>query len=197
MQAWGFNPNHATYARLMDAYSKKGRYYHTQAHVTACLLHLDSCVSAVACPREVELALWFHDAIYAPLSAKNEKKSADWASSFLSENGVSAQVITRVYRLIMVTQHNAPTRTKDESILVDIDLSILGADPETYEVFEQQVRKEYRVIPWFLFQKKRAALLQGFLDRSNIYNNDPFSTEREQQARENLSNAISKLIGRT
>lgn len=196
MALWGFGRNEETFRDLISAYTGKGRHYHSQEHVSACLRHLDRCIDHVAKPREVEFALWFHDAIYNPLSGGNERKSADWAAAFLSSNGAEAEEVTRVHRLIMVTEHNAPTRTSDESVLVDIDLSILGADPHIYEVFERGVRAEYRLVPWFIYSRKRAKVLQSFLERPSIYQNEPFATEREQQARANLRNAISRLAGR-
>jgi predicted metal-dependent HD superfamily phosphohydrolase len=195
MGAFGFDENEATFRSLVSAYSEKQRHYHTLEHVADCLRHLDTCVARINEPNEVELALWFHDAIYNPLSGKNERKSADWAASFLSTNAANVELAARVHRLIMVTEHNAPTHTNDESILVDIDLSILGADSAIYNVFEQAVRKEYRIVPIFLYRKKRPAVLKGFLERPFIYQNEPFKSEREQQARVNLANAISNLTG--
>ncbi|MBK1873926.1 MULTISPECIES: HD domain-containing protein [Marinobacter] len=196
MGTWGFAPHQETYDSLITAYSGKGRHYHTLEHISACLRHLDNCSALLDHPREVELAFWFHDAIYKPLSSKNELESADWAASFLAESGASAEEIDRVHRLIMVTEHDAPTQSRDESILVDIDLSILGTSPETYEIFEQGVRKEYRLVPSFIYRKKRAAVLRGFMERPQIYTSGIFPEARERQARENLSNAVSKLEGR-
>lgn len=67
---------------------------------------------------------------------------------------------------------------------------------ETYEIFEQGVRKEYRLVPAFIYRKKRAAVLRGFMERSQIYTSGIFPEARERQARENLSNAVSQLEGR-
>jgi predicted metal-dependent HD superfamily phosphohydrolase len=196
MEAWGFEPNRKTYESLMAAYSERGRHYHTIEHISACLRHLDGCVNDLESPREVEIALWFHDAIYKPLSSNNEKESADWAASFMSEYGATVEEVARVHRLIVVTEHNAPTQTKDESVLVDIDLSILGADPASYDIFEKGVRKEYMLVPSFIYRKKRAEVLRGFMERPKIYTSGCLSTTAERQAKENLSNAISKLEGR-
>lgn len=196
MEAWGFEPNRETFQSLMSAYSGRGRHYHTAGHVSACLRHLDECVDHLESPRQVEIALWFHDAIYNPLSRSNEKASADWAASFLSECGAADEEVSRVHRLIMATAHDAPTRTGDESVLVDIDLSILGSDPATYDVFESGVRQEYRLVPWPIYRRKRAEVLRGFLGRPNIYTSGCFSSAVERQARENLSDAVSKLEGR-
>ena len=197
MELWGFGRNHETFSSLMAAYSGKGRHYHTREHIAACLRHLDRCSASIDSPREVELALWFHDAVYRPLSGNNETKSADWAASFLSENGAARDVAARVHRLIMVTEHNTSPKTRDESLVIDIDLSILGADPDTYERFEQGVRSEYKLVPFFLYRRKRAEVLRGFLDRPGIFQNEPFSTEREHQARENLTKTLSRLAAGT
>ena len=195
MDCWAFSQNKETYDALVAAYAQKGRHYHTNEHVSGCLGHLDNCAGELDSPREVEIALWFHDAIYNSLSSENERKSADWAASFLAEQGASGETITRVHRLIMVTEHDAPTQTKDESFLVDIDLSILGASPETYELFEKGVQNEYRLVPSFLYRRKRAEVLRSFMERPRIYTNEFFSAPLERRAKENLSNAISKLEG--
>ena len=196
MGSFGFDENEAIFHSLVSAYSENHRHYHTLTHVADCLRHFDTCAAQINEPREVEVALWFHDAIYNPLSGRNERKSADWAASFLSTNSATDELVARVHRLIMVTKHDAPTHTSDEAILVDIDLAILGEDAATYSMFEQTVRKEYQIIPIFLYRKKRAEVLRGFLERPFIYRNEPFKSEREQQARINLANAISNLTGR-
>lgn len=193
MSNWGFGQHPETYDQLVSFYSQKHRHYHTLEHIAACLKHVDTCVAQMKNPREVELALWFHDAIYEPLSAKNELKSAEWATSFLLANGTDADTVSRIYRLIMATTHDAPIQTQDESILVDIDLSILGADPHTYDSFEKAIRAEYKSVPLFIYKRKRAAVLRGFLERDRIYRHEPFFTEREQQARRNLAKAVDNL----
>lgn len=193
MDAWGFGPNEETFQSLIAAYSEQGRCYHTTEHISACLRHLDRCQRAVDSLRRVEIALWFHDAIYEPLSSDNEKRSADWAMSFLEDNGAPDDDVAGVRRLVMATEHSAPASTKDEQILVDIDLSILGSTPSTYDVFERAVRQEYRLVPWLIYRKRRAAVLRGFLARPSIYTSGCFSEAVERQARDNLADAISKL----
>jgi len=193
MAQWQFAANDDTCESLLTAYAEKGRHYHTQEHVTACLRHFDRCAHRLSEPREVELALWFHDAIYKPLSSSNEADSAAWAVSFLRNNDAQPEVVARVEQLIMVTAHDAPTATHDESLLVDIDLSILGADEKTYAMFERAVRREYWMVPMFLYRKKRAEVLAGFLQRERIFQNEPLWTEREAPARANLTAAIESL----
>lgn len=193
MSAWGFDANQVTFNELTAGYSEKGRYYHTGEHVSACLEHLDNCNLELPSSKEIEIALWFHDVVYKPFSGSNEKDSADWAAKFLSECGASSEQSSRVHQLIMVTEHNAPTKTADEAILVDVDLSILGAVTSVYKMFEDAVRKEYRLVPSFIYRKKRVEILSGFLDRPKIYTSGIFQDDVEERARSNLSNAIRRL----
>ncbi|MEX0916377.1 MAG: hypothetical protein WDZ60_10810, partial [Wenzhouxiangellaceae bacterium] len=74
MDAWEFGVNRETFESLKAAYSENGRHYHTADYISACLRHLDGCADELTFPREVEIALWFHDEIYKPHSSKNEKK---------------------------------------------------------------------------------------------------------------------------
>lgn len=196
MTALRFNHNEAVFQSLTAAYAQKHRHYHTAVHIGACLQQLDRCTQQAEQPAEIEIALWFHDAIYRPLSGDNERKSAEWASQFMIENSATHEAVARVHELIMVTRHNIETKTKDQALLVDIDLSILGTDEKTYSRFEEAVRREYRLVPTPLYRRKRAEILNSFLLRPTIYRNEPFRSELELQARANLANAIGRLSAR-
>src|SRR5690606_3391849 len=143
MNRWGFAPNGKTFDALVVQYSDNGRHYHGLEHVSACLRHFDSLAHQLDHDREVELALWFHDAIYQALAADNERQSADWVARFMADNEAGEVEIARVHQLVMATEHRTVAQGHDESILVDIDLAILGAAPHEYDVFEQNVRAEY------------------------------------------------------
>ena len=65
--------------QLVACYSEPHRKYHTTRHLEECLSHLDRVRSEAERPGEVELALWFHDAIYDTLRKDNETRSAEWA----------------------------------------------------------------------------------------------------------------------
>ncbi len=193
MSAWYFPRCENTYTHLVAAYSEKHRRYHNLDHIDECLNHLD-CVSDLPdCPDEIEMALWFHDAVYVPHRSDNEFKSAVWAEKFLVANGAPAAAIKRVYDLIMATLHSSDAETRDQSFIVDIDLAILGTDPDRYRRFETGVREEYKWVPWMIYRRKRADILAGFLERPRIYQNGCFQDRFESQARANLSAAIEAL----
>ena len=191
----GIGENPDTFERLRGAYSEKHRHYHTSDHINHCLAELDQTRQDAREPDELEVALWFHDAIYATRSSKNEAKSARWATDFLAKNGVDPARVGRIGGLIMATVHAAPSREQDAMLLVDIDLSILGADRDTYARFEENVRKEYSWVPLLLFRRTRAGILQSFLDRPSIYGTARFRDRLETSARENIRWAIANLTG--
>jgi predicted metal-dependent HD superfamily phosphohydrolase len=183
--------------RLTACYQEPQRHYHTLQHLAECISLLNSLPSQANHPpeqlAEIEIALWFHDAIYDVQSTDNERKSADWAVLELSKAGVSQEVANRIDGLIMVTKHDAQPQLASEQLLVDIDLSILGAAPNRFAQYDKQVRQEYAWVPEELYRTKRTAILQQFLDHTFIYNTLHFRDTREAQARLNLQTAIMNM----
>jgi predicted metal-dependent HD superfamily phosphohydrolase len=182
-----------TWAALKAAYSERHRHYHTARHITHCLAELDLARFLAAEPAEVEMALWFHDAVYRPRASDNELQSAAWAERFLGSHAVDPERILRVREHIMATRHTAPADSADSQLVVDVDLAILGSDAQTYAQFESNVRKEYRWVPGPLFRTRRAQILQSFFDRHHIYHTTYFRDRCEAAARANLETAIRAL----
>ncbi len=193
MAQLGLQESRDQWCALQNAYAEKHRHYHTAEHISACLQHLDQVKHLADNPAEIEVALWFHDAIYKPRSSTNELDSANWCSDFLQANNLDPSAITRIHQLIIITCHNAVPATNDEQLLVDIDLAILGAPENVYWQFEGNVHKEYQWVPGFIFRAKRKEILQGFLQRERIYYHDYFFERLEVQTRLNLQAAIARL----
>ena len=184
-----------TFDALRSAYNEKQRYYHTAAHIDDCLERLDEAVELADRPAEIEIALWFHDAVYKPMRSDNEERSADWARDFLLSGEADSNTANRVHGYIMDTCHEASPGAGDAALLVDIDLSILGRDAATFDRFEQNVRREYKWVPGPMFRRKRAEILESFLVRDTIYATAYFHNRYEASARRNLENAIAALRG--
>ena len=172
--------------RLIRAYAEPQRRYHSLQHLCECLAHFESALSLAGHPGEVEIALWFHDAIYELQGKDNEARSAQWARDELTSSGASTEQRQRVHALIMATCHTATPSDPDEQLLVDIDLAILGASPERFAEYNAQVKIEYSWVPSPIYEVKRKEVLKSFLDRSPIYSTEYFRGLREQQARTNL-----------
>lgn len=178
------------FGRLLDAYAEPQRRYHSKQHLAECLSHFASARHLAKHPGEVAIALWFHDAIYDVKGKLNEQQSAEWAANVLCAEGASEGVQQRVAQLILATKHDASPRESDEQLLVDIDLSILGAPPERFAEYDRQVRAEYSWVPGFIYNMKRRSVLKSFLARPCIYSTSFFRDRHEKQARINLSAVI-------
>lgn len=194
METLGLPASENTGEELIRIHSQRSRHYHNTDHINACLGHLDEHAELADSAAEIELALWFHDAIYRPLLRHNERKSAEWATRFLQESETGRRPwANRVPRLIMATRHIREPKTRDQAVIADIDLAILASDADTYAAFEKAVRREYRVIPYFLYRRKREAILRGFLDRPVIYHDPALRKLWEARARENLDQKLSEM----
>lgn len=180
---------------LIDRYNEPQRKYHTLQHLNECLAQFDTARHLAAHPAEVEIALWFHDAIYALGRADNEEQSAVWARTALLAAGSPPEVAERVVALVMATRHAAAPTGIDAQLLVDVDLAILGAPPARFAEYESQIRAEYALVPDWLYRRKRRAVLRAFLDRTAIYSTPHFHTALEPQARNNLQRAVDALGG--
>jgi len=181
------------YHRLVACYSEPHRKYHTVQHLNECFTHLERVSSFAEHPPEVELALWFHDAIYNTHDKDNEKSSADWARECVLKSGAEGEKAKRIHELIMATMHNAVPVGRDAEVLVDIDLGILGAYPARFDEYEIQVREEYSWVPEFMYRAARRKVLQEFNGREWIYSTEVFRSEYEPRARENLARSFSRL----
>lgn len=186
MARLGLSGNQTTFDALIASYSEKHRHYHNLSHLDAVLRSLDQASELTDHKDQIELALWFHDAIYKPFSSKNEAKSAQWARTFLTQNDVNEEITNKVVELIMATAHGFVPKVKDQQLIVDIDLAILGSSEQDYDTYTRAVRKEYKWVPSFVYFRNRKALLKSFLGRPRIYSCDAFYEKREAQARDNL-----------
>ena len=190
-QALGAQPSPNLKQQLLTAWDQPQRHYHNQQHLAECLNHFEAAQTLAQHSGEVDIALWFHDAIYELKAKDNEQRSADWAAQALADCGVSEAVCQRVHALIMATCHAAVPEDADAQLLVDIDLAILGAAPERFAEYDRQVRAEYAWVPGLIYGFKRKQVLQGFLQREHIYSTPHFAQKLEQQAKENLRKATA------
>ena len=189
----GLRPHAGLCQQLLQAYSEPQRHYHSLQHLEECVAHFVAAKELATHAGEVEIALWFHDAIYEPDRKENELRSAEWAKAALKAANARPDVQQRVYALILSTRHDAAPSDPDQRLLVDIDLAILGATPARFAEYGKQVRAEYGWVPEDVYTMKRKAVLKGFLARQPLYNTSHFRGQCETQARVNLAAAVAVL----
>jgi predicted metal-dependent HD superfamily phosphohydrolase len=186
-------PPHHLFEDLLARYGEPHRAYHTAQHLEECRDHYTRAKTLAQDPGAVQLALWFHDAIYDTRSAVNEDESAAWAVRVLSDAGAPGPLQASVRSMILATKHAAAPESADAALTVDIDLSILGASPPRFEEYEAQVRREYAWVPEEVFRGARARILGEFLARPRIYSTDLFHGLLDAQARANLQHSLARL----
>jgi len=144
-------------------------------------------------PAAVELALWFHDAVYDPRGADNEERSAALFREWAARAGLERARAARIEEWILLTRHGAGAAEGDAAFVLDIDLAVLSLDPEAYAGYERRVREEYAWVAEPVFRRERARILRGFLGRPAIYRTEGFRRRCEDLARRNLADAVAAL----
>lgn len=179
------------HVRLLECYAEPQRAYHTLQHLEECLLILDDAkkTGLIAKPDLIEMALWFHDAVYDPQGSENEELSAQMALEALGETELAHEVA----RLILLTKSHQPGDGPDDAWIIDIDLAIFAQPMERVLEYERQIRAEYAWVPQEVYVDKRAEILTGFLKREQIYLTSWARERFETQARERLSELIEAV----
>lgn len=185
------------YEKLVAAYNEPWRHYHDLRHLDECLTALDEAGAIIAVPNinAVEMALWFHDAVYEPKAADNEERSAALVRQALEDAAVDAAFVADVERLVMCTKRHETGGHSDAQWMIDIDLSILGRESGRFDEYERDIRAEYNWVPEVVYAEKRAEILDGFLARESLFRTDFFHRRFELQARDNLRRLIAGLRG--
>ena len=205
MRAWdSLLPGHTALGEdLLERYEQPHRKYHTSVHLSEMLTALKTLYKRhhTATPRAVLLAAWFHDAVYEANPGEDEAASANLARTALtplaSTGSLTNREVTAIAHLIELTASHqladgieeytsgALTRA-DAAFFLDADLAILAADSPRYTRYVAGVRAEYAHYTPDAFTRGRAAILQGFLNRTTIYASDTAHLLWDAPARLNL-----------
>ncbi|CAL9495334.1 hypothetical protein SUDANB176_03330 [Streptomyces sp. enrichment culture] len=191
----GGGPDPAPYAdNLLGRWQEPQRHYHTLAHLTAVLDHVDVLEEYADDPDAVRLAAWFHDAVYLPDRSENEERSARLAERALPEAGVPAERTAEVARLVRLTvTHDPADDDRNGQVLCDADLAILAAAPSSYAAYTAAVREEYHFVPNDAFREGRSAVLRQLLGLPRLFRT-PYGQEHwEATARYNLRGELEML----
>ncbi|WFP73836.1 hypothetical protein [Mesorhizobium sp. WSM4906] len=185
-------------SELTALYQAGDRHYHDLAHVEAMLALAEECRRLLHDPDAVEAAIWFHDAIYDSRAKDNEAKSAALAEKKLA-GLTDPDRVARIVAMINATAtHQMPPlgdekTANDAALFLDMDLVILGAEPDVFDTYEKAVRREYGWVEEPMWRAGRAAVLKSFLARPHIFHTAEFRQRFEAQARKNLARSLAAL----
>ncbi|TGE21818.1 hypothetical protein E5K00_16255 [Hymenobacter aquaticus] len=179
----------ATYRQLAAAYEASGRHYHSLTHIRKLLETAEQHKELVLDAEVMQLAIWFHDAVYNPLRDDNEARSAGLAQEFMAQTTLPPARRQRVAFLIERTKdHTQPQPAADTDLhfFLDADLQILGAAEADYWQYARQVRQEYRLVPDVLYRRGRRQVLEKLLNSPVLYHTPAFRQRLDAAARRNL-----------
>ncbi|AJC56615.1 hypothetical protein [Streptomyces sp. 769] len=190
-------PDPAPYAAdLLRRWAEPQRHYHTTDHLTAILDRIDELAAHAEDLPAVQLAAWFHDAVYRPDRSENEERSAALAERALPELGIAAPRTAEVARLVRLTvTHDPAPDDRNGAVLCDADLAVLAGAPDAYADYAAAVRAEYAFVPDPDFRAGRAAVLRQLLALPRLFMTAQAHDRWETAARHNLATELTLLEG--
>ena len=183
-------------AGLRVRYAETHRHYHGQAHVDALLRGLQDLQGRVASPHVLELAIWYHDAVYDPAARDNEARSAALLRAEMTGLVDAACLSAAVLMVERTADHLLPADLPDRQVVdcayfLDLDLAILGAPPAEYDRYEADIAREY--LPVFgadAYRTGRREFLRGQLGRARLFHTEMFHAALDGRARRNIRRAL-------
>ena len=184
-------------ARLLARWAEPHRHYHDVHHLRAVLDRVAALAGEADDLTSVQLAAWFHDAVYdarGGAAGEDEQRSADLAGEVLSDLRVDPGVVAEVRRLVLMTVTHAPEPDdRDGAVLSDADLGVLAESGADYDRYAAAVREEYAHVDDASFVAGRSAVLRSLLDRSAVFHTALGCTSWEAPARANLRRELLQL----
>ncbi|MEZ5302164.1 MAG: putative molybdenum carrier protein [Verrucomicrobiales bacterium] len=185
------SPGDDVFEDLCARHCEPPRRYHGPLHLAECFAQW----AQNGADPDLGWALWFHDAIYDPQRGDNEAASAALAEAALAATLPQTAAIAA---LIRATDHRStpdPALAEKAALLCEIDLAILGAEPERYREYAAQIRAEYAHVPEPAFREGRAQILRAFAARLPIFRRLKSAERLNARAAENLRWELECLGG--
>ena len=185
---------------LRSRLAEPHRAYHGQAHVDAMLERFRAAHETFHAPETVELAIWFHDAVYEPGAVDNERRSAALLRRALG-GLVASALLEAAELMILATEHHSippglPTSlTADLAAFLDLDMAVLGAPPAEYDRYAAGVAREFvPVVGEAAYRQGRAAFLRSALSAGTpLFHTGPAQETLERPARANMLRELDEM----
>ncbi|MGQ3382404.1 DUF4031 domain-containing protein [Glutamicibacter sp. TV12E] len=179
---------------LLEMWSQDHRYYHDRVHLLSVLEAVDRLGEKLS-PGElllVQLAAWFHDAVYEG-SSEDEIKSAVLARERL-DGVLSPAAVGSISDLILLTAgHNPGETDRLGRILCDADLEVLARPEAAYQRYAHAIYQEYAHLPRHVLAEGRSKILSALLAKVSIYATAAGRERWESAARTNLGRELEHL----
>lgn len=188
---------------LEAAYAEPPRAYHSFHHVGEVMREMAAVLEGPGWhrPREVWLAVLYHDAVYVPGAADNEARSAVLAAEaiarWMPDAGIDAARVAQLIELTASHGQHDPRDFPDDAEgddtrrFLDCDMAILGAPAAQFDAYDRAIAAEYRDrVPGWLYRLNRRRFLAALLRRPRIYLSAEFHARLDAAARANLRRTL-------
>jgi len=179
------------YADLFKRLGEPGRKFHNIGHIDDCLGRLDEVKAHLDDPDAVELALWFHDAVYVPGDPTNERRSAELFLSHAA--GAPGPFRRRVTALVLTTRRNRTPRDNDCRFIDDIDLAGFGSPWDEFMHNGDLLRREFASQSDADYYRGLASFLASLRRRPRFFRTDWFAKRYETQAQRNIVRLLDDI----
>lgn len=180
-------------------YADPPRHYHDLAHVAEVATRFAEVERDLGWqhPREVFLAVLYHDAIYVAGATDNEPRSALLARDAIARFVPEPTDAGYVAALIELTARHGELTPDDvdheQALFLDCDMAILGAPADAFDRYDEGVRLEYAPIaPPAAYRAGRRRFLEQLASRPRLFLSDYFHARLDAAARANLRRAIAR-----
>mmetsp|Transcript_94 Transcript_94/g.101 ORF Transcript_94/g.101 Transcript_94/m.101 type:complete len:164 (+) Transcript_94:251-742(+) len=133
-------------------------------------------------------------AIYNPRLNNNEEESAALWKVFCKEASISGSLEEKVFDWIIATKSHKVGQDADNDLklFLDFDLAVLGKPQDDYNVYADNIRKEYIHYSDDSYRKGRISVLQKLM-KGDLFFTDTFINLFDKISRDNMSSEITKL----
>lgn len=181
---------------IEEFYSQDWRFYHNLEHLSHMLTLFEEFSYLVKDKNAVLFSIFYHDFYYFPKRNDNEKRSAEKLSEVLLEINIPKKFVEKCKNFILYTQNHSEIYNfgdTDLLLFLDLDLAILGSEPNKYQIYVQNIRKEYSHVNEIDFRSARHNFAEKMLANQPIFKTNEIAEIFENQAIKNLSSEINKI----
>ena len=183
----------SAWEELRNRYQEPHRRYHDLRHVRFCLEQFDLVRSLTDDPDAVEMSIWYHDVIYEPGAADNEKRSAGFFAWYTVDLFPGEFIVT-VRHLILATAHPETLCEGDAGFVTDIDLSSFALPWSDFDRDNKDLREEQSDVSDEFYYPAKVRFLTLLSNRSRIFRTDFFHERFEAQARQNIERYLAEAM---
>ena len=188
-----------TEARLAALQSTSDRVYHTwDWHIFDIRAQAREHAVEISDVAVFDAGQIIHDAVLDTRRTDNEELSAGMAADLLWSQLTHARLSLLDTLIVSTKGHRVPDglparHARDVALFVDMDLSILGAAPETFDAYDAAIRLEYGWATKDEWRLGRSKVMQSFMGRKTIFQSTLYRDLLEAKARANISRLLASL----